>query len=266
MSKYPAVVVCGNNKGGVGKSTLAFHLAIGFLYQGFRVSCIDLDGGQGTLSRSIENRQKYSQSSGQNLDVPSFLRVSPEESPLEELKEKISQYIASCGADVVIIDCPGTDNALARYGHALADVLVSPMNDSSIDLDLFVNISQDGQSEVHVQKLPLGPYAHMVWEQRLERAAKQSVGLEWVVVRNRMHNLVSRNQLYIENILTRLSKRIGFHVVGTIGERVIFRELFPLGLTLLDKQEKNTTLSHITARQELRTLSDFLLKLLKLNA
>jgi chromosome partitioning protein len=44
-------------------------------------------------------------------------------------------------------------------------------------------------------------------------------------------------------------------VIPGLGERVIYRELFPKGLTLLDmKQIGDVGLGHITARQELREM------------
>jgi chromosome partitioning protein len=55
--------------------------------------------------------------------------------------------------------------------------------------------------------------------------------------------------------LEELSRRVGFRVIPGLGERVIYRELFPKGLTLLDLKELgNVGLSHIAARQELREL------------
>jgi chromosome partitioning protein len=52
-----------------------------------------------------------------------------------------------------------------------------------------------------------------------------------------------------------LSRRIGFRVVSGLSERVIYRELFPSGLTLLDRgQLGELGTSHIAARQELREM------------
>jgi chromosome partitioning protein len=52
-----------------------------------------------------------------------------------------------------------------------------------------------------------------------------------------------------------LAKRVGFRVIPGLGERVIYRELFPKGLTLLDIGHLGDLgMSHIAARQELREM------------
>jgi chromosome partitioning protein len=52
-----------------------------------------------------------------------------------------------------------------------------------------------------------------------------------------------------------LSRRVGFRIVPGLSERVVYRELFPSGLTLLDRgQLGELGTSHIAARQELREM------------
>jgi chromosome partitioning protein len=164
-----------------------------------------------------------------------------------------SLKIASSTWDVLIIDTAGYDSPLSRYAHSLADILVTPMNDSAIDLDLLVNVkdtSQPGQ-------LPLSHYAHLVWEQRMRKVVEQSGTLEWVIVRNRMHSLTSRNQVQLDKILTSLAQRIGFHMASSVGERVIFRELFAYGLTVVDQRKTGDTYS--AGHQEIRNITDRIL-------
>jgi chromosome partitioning protein len=55
------VIVVGNEKGGSGKSTTAFHLAIYLLYQGFRVASIDVDSRQQTFTNYVKNRRSWAQ-------------------------------------------------------------------------------------------------------------------------------------------------------------------------------------------------------------
>ena len=55
--------------------------------------------------------------------------------------------------------------------------------------------------------------------------------------------------------MTALSARIGFRMAPGFSERVIFRELFPQGLTLLDMLgERALKMAHLAARQELREM------------
>ena len=79
--------------------------------------------------------------------------------------------------------------------------------------------------------------------------------MDWIVVRNRTGHTEARNMARINKALTEMSKRVGFRVTHGLSERVIFRELFPSGLTLLDKGHLGDLgTSHLVARQELRTL------------
>jgi chromosome partitioning protein len=257
MNKPQFIVVLGNIKGGTGKSTLAMHLTVSLLYRGLSVSTVDLDGRQGSFSRYLENRKRYIQEHDRDIPTSDHLRLSPVlHESADPLKEQLNEFIENSKTDVVLIDTPGNDSLLSGYAHSLADVLITPLNDSFIDLDVLVNV----KASVPDHQLPLSVYAAMIWQQRMQKAALKKGSIEWLIVRNRMHSIASRNRLQMDKILLALSKRIGFHLAGSIGERIIFRELFDLGLTVLDKEEKQTLLSHISARQEIRVLTDMVLK------
>jgi cellulose biosynthesis protein BcsQ len=55
------VIVIGNEKGGSGKSTTSFHLAIYLLYQGYKVASIDVDSRQQTFTNYVKNRRNWAQ-------------------------------------------------------------------------------------------------------------------------------------------------------------------------------------------------------------
>ncbi|ETZ07641.1 ATPase MipZ [Holospora obtusa F1] len=260
--KSSLVVVWGNAKGGVGKSTLALHFALQCMYEKLSVACFDIDGDQGTLFRSIENRKQYCQQQNLSLPVPEIVRFCPSTySTVDMAKQALDACLEMHQhVDLLVIDTQGSDTLLGRYVHQKARVLVSPITESPLDLDLFVNISQI-QDQSHLT-LPFGSYANMVWEQRVAKASQSKEHLEWVVVRNRVNHQISRTQVHIEKILKSLSPRIGFHLGPSIGDRCIFRELFSYGLTVMDK-DGLTTLAHITARQEIRSLTQYILSLLK---
>ncbi|NCU12971.1 MAG: ATPase, partial [Sphingomonadaceae bacterium] len=79
--------------------------------------------------------------------------------------------------------------------------------------------------------------------------------MDWVVVRNRTQHTEARNMKRLDQALNELSKRVGFRIASGLSERVIYRELFPSGLTLLDKGHLGELgTSHLVARQELRSL------------
>ncbi len=253
----PRVLVLGNEKGGSGKSTTAMHLIVALLRQGRSVGVVDLDARQGTLSRYVENRRAFVESEGLPLPLPELRRVERSEAPTRaeaEAEEKAGLEAALAdlsGCDMLLIDTPGSDSHLSRLGHTLADVLISPMNDSFVDLDLLARIDGEGRKV-------LGPsvYSQMVWEQRQARARQGGRPIDWVVMRNRLAHLDARNKRDIARLLEQLAKRIGFRLAPGFGERVIFRQLFPQGLTLLDLRQSGAdlTMSHLAARQEVRAL------------
>jgi chromosome partitioning protein len=77
-------------------------------------------------------------------------------------------------------------------------------------------------------------------------------------MRNRLSPLDAKNKRRVGDALTALAQRIGFRVAPGLSERVIYREMFTAGLTLLDLSDEGAaasfTLSHVAARQELRDL------------
>ncbi|MEO1014435.1 MAG: division plane positioning ATPase MipZ [Pseudomonadota bacterium] len=255
------VIVLGNEKGGSGKSTAAMHIVVALLKSGARVAAIDLDMRQRSLSRYLENRRAFSEMMSSDLAFPETPRVDPSSldsreqawrEETERLQETFSR-LAHC--DFVVIDCPGADTHLSRLAHAHADTIVTPLNDSFVDFDLLARIDPE-TGEV------LGPslYSEMVWQARKRRAMSGvKGGIDWIVMRNRLSSTRANNKRHMGEKLDDLSTRIGFRLARGFGDRVIYRELFPKGLTLLDLGGKNapirlSTMSHVTARLEIRSL------------
>lgn len=251
------VIVFGNEKGGTGKSTLAMHAIVSLLKDGYTVSTIDIDGRQGTLSRYIENRQ-HAHRFNPMLEVPVHTRLLDQALP--SLQNALDQ---GRNADFLIIDTPGSYTEISAKAHSIADILVTPLNDSFIDLDLLVHI----EGEENTERLRPSTYANMVWEQRKKKMIDRKTSIEWFVVKNRLGHLMTKNKAHVDLVLRALSKRVGFHLLSGFGERVIFRELFLKGLTLLDLDTSETglTFSHAAARQELRLLMKSLLSVVQKN-
>jgi chromosome partitioning protein len=250
MTSHPHRIVFANEKGGTGKSTTAVHIAVALAFRGARVVAFDLDHRQRTMCRYFENRAETSQRRG--VDLPTAICHVVEGMDEAAMEEFIETW--SAGADFVVIDTPGRDDPLARHAATTADTLVTPMNDSFVDFDLIGQV--EGES-FKVRKLSF--YAELIWEARIKRSRtqiEQNRGqMDWVVVRNRTGYTEARNMARIEQALTEMSKRVGFRVAKGLSERVVYRELFPSGLTLLDKgQLGDLGTSHLVARQELRGL------------
>jgi len=246
----PHRIVFANEKGGTGKSTTAVHVAVALAYQGARVAALDLDPRQRTFHRYCENRAETVRRRDIALPSPSFGVF--EGDSIEALDAQTAELAE--GADFLVFDTPGRDDPFARHVATNADTLVTPMNDSFVDFDL---IGQVDAETFKVRRLSF--YAELIWEARLKRSRRQIEEqrreMDWVVVRNRTGHTDAKNQRRIEQALTELSKRVGFRVSSGLSERVIFRELFPSGLTLLDKGHLGDLgTSHLVARQELRAL------------
>ena len=246
----PHRIVFANEKGGTGKSTTAVHVAIALAYQGARVAAIDLDPRQRTLHRYLENRTETERRRGITLPGAKFAVFTGES------VELLEDMVAEIGKDMdfLVFDTPGRDDPFARHAATSADTLVTPLNDSFVDFDLI------GQVDAETFKIRrLSFYSELIWEARKKRAmatiVDQRRDMDWVVVRNRTQHVEARNMRRLEGALTELSKRVGFRVANGLSERVIYRELFPSGLTLLDKgQLGELGTSHLVARQELRSL------------
>lgn len=249
-SKEPLVIVFGNEKGGTGKSTLAMHAIIHLLYEGLQVGCIDVDGRQGTLSRYVENRQRYAADKQSSIPIPELRRIIETKSTDTNLIKRALEELSFC--DIIVIDSPGNDTPLSRQAHSFADILFTPVNDSFVDLDVLVHVDEKDDKP----HLTPSIYAEMVWDARKRKLVNQERPTEWIVVRNRLGHLFTKNKENVGQVLNELSGRIGFKLASGFGERVIFRELFLKGLTLLDLHEskEDLTFSHVAARQELRAL------------
>ena len=252
-------IVIGNEKGGTGKTTTAMHVVVSLLHLGFNVTAIDLDSRQRTFARYIENRQDFIRRSGKSLPIPTMhvvQRAKPPQGSAEELA-RLAEILADAktSANFIVIDTPGSDTELSRRGHAAADTLLTPMNDSFLDFDLLAKCDPENL-EIGSPSL----YSEFVWDCRKRRlmSNRENPSIEWVVMRNRVSSIGARNKRKVATAIERASQRIGCRVAAGLSERVIFRELFPLGLTVLDLPVPGLamplTMSHIAARQEVRAL------------
>lgn len=254
MSKR--IIVFGNQKGGTGKSTLAMHLVVNLLQKGNKVATIDVDARQGTFTRYIENREITKRENPSVLTPFHTPLFESEADTVSEIRKENLQNFSNLieslkDFDYIIVDTPGNDNNLSRIAHSFADVIITPMNESFIDLDLLVRINDSTEAT-----LKPSTYSEMVWNQKKERAIRDKGNIDWIVLVNRMSSIASKNRTELDRVLVALAGRIGFRLAKGFKERVIFRELFLSGLTLLDRNITSTqmSLSHIAARQELNDL------------
>lgn len=259
------VIVVGNEKGGAGKSTLSIHLTVALLKAGYKVACIDLDTRQQTMTRFFENRRSWSANAHWDIELPRHCAMHRGESNDVAANEAMEfSLFAQAIGDVeheyefVVIDTPGSDSYLMRLAHSLADTLVSPLNDSYVDVDVFSRVRHD-----RTQRGGISQYADLVLQARRKRRLVDNGIIDWVMVRNRVATLASNNAKQIAVSLGRLSRELGFRVAEGFHDRVIFRELFPIGLTALDPIEEGAgsgalTSSQQAARREIESLLEAL--------
>jgi chromosome partitioning protein len=255
------VVVLGNEKGGSGKSTAALHIAVALLKAGQRVATIDLDCRQQSFTRYINNRSAWARRTGLNLELPVHccIRLGETMQIADNENSEFQQFVEAVSAvertfDFIVIDTPGTDSYLMRLAHSMADTLVTPINDSFLDFDVL------GQVDPATYAVT-GPshYAEMVRDTRRKRRQLDGATTDWIVVRNRLSMLGSRNKQLVADGLKELSFQLGFRAIDGFAERVVYREFFPRGLTALDDIDEATlgtrpSLGHVTAREEVTSL------------
>lgn len=246
-SSKPMIIVIGNEKGGAGKTTTAMHLITSMMYLGFKITSIDTDVRQASLSTYIANRLHTKKELNSDIPMPEHYKISSTEDSDKELVEILKKSVNS---DFIVIDTPGTSNKLSNCAHSYADIIITPINDSFVDLDLLANVDGTNLSVIRP-----GIYSQMIWEQKMQKASRDKKSIEWIIIRNRISAIDTHNKRNVEKVLDSLSKRVGCKIAPGFGERVIFRELFLKGLTLLDVKNASLnftfTTSHIIARQEL---------------
>ena len=248
------MIVFANEKGGVGKSTLAFHTAVALADAGRKVACIDLDYAQATLSRALTNREATCRLLKTGLPMPRYTALA------QPSGAYLSQEIARIGSDCdfILIDVAGADSPIARRAIAMADTLVTPVSCSFTDLDVL------GQFDAHSQRLTrLGHFTRLV---QALNAARQDLRLQapdWIVMPNRSRAAGSHNEIVARKALGRLAGKAGFRLGEGLGDRVAYRELFLFGLTHIDlKRLPSLAKVKVTARREIeQLLADLALQL-----
>lgn len=253
------VIVVGNEKGGSGKSTVAIHIAVALMKAGQRVATVDLDSRQRSFTNYIENRRAWAQRMGHDLETPRHHCIE------QKAEYPTADEVADCNAFTetveelanthafVVIDTPGHNRYLMRLAHSMADTLITPLNDSFVDFDALGTVDPDT-----FRVTGIGHYARIVEEARRQRQVDH-LDIDWIVLRNRLSSLGSRNRRFIGRALEELSQKLHFRCVDGLAERVIFREFYPRGLTAVDDLDEATlgtrpTMSHVSARMEMESL------------
>jgi chromosome partitioning protein len=259
------VIVLGNEKGGSGKSTTAMHVAAALMNAGQRVATIDLDSRQQTFTHYVQHRRSWSELACANLPIPTHFCIGRGATLKLDENEAIefAGFAEAVTAvqqthDFVVVDTPGNDSYLMRLAHSMADTLITPLNDSFVDFDVLGRVDPATYALIGESH-----YAEMVRDARRQRRDIDGARIDWVVVRNRVSVLDSRNQRLVGEGLYELAAQLGFRCVDGLAERTVYREFFPRGLTAVDAVDENTrgvgpSLIDPAARQEVTSLIEAL--------
>ncbi|OED45549.1 hypothetical protein AB836_01495 [Rickettsiales bacterium (ex Bugula neritina AB1)] len=245
------IIVFSNIKGGAGKSTLSIHVAIDLMFRGYKVAVIDLDAKQGTTKNFYRDRLK-NLSSHKPTPYCTFLHLSDidsrkfayeeDDDNLKKTFQKLSNY------DVIICDTSGNnDNNFSQLSLKYADVVVSPLNPSYVDLSLFVYINKEKQ------KIIPGEYVEFI-----KKYTKED--LKWYVIPNRSSFNNTNYEKSIE-ILNMIKNDFNFKILSSIYDRFIYQQWFKIGLSCFDINIKNykDPNSILNARREINVIVDEIL-------
>ena len=219
------LVVFANEKGGVGKSTLAFHCALALAHLGKRVLAIDCDRRQQTLRHLLEARDGTMRALKVDLPRPSHAVLDKQSGAL--LLQEIERLGRDC--DFILIDLPGHDSPVARRAIALANTIVTPVNCSPADIHGLGSVNP-----VNHQLRKAAPFAELIVAMRAERIVSGLDPFDWVVVKNRIRRCELRLILSADRDLATMARDLGFRFINGLTERLIYRELLPFGLSHSD--------------------------------
>jgi chromosome partitioning protein len=255
----PHVIVIGNHKGGCGKSTVSTHVIVALLQEGKRVAALDLDVEQQTLTRYLENRHAWGHEHGVKLALPDVMpsnTITGEGFGQNPAADATEFAIILCKLreryDFVVIDTPSGGAYLSLLAHSMADTLLTPINDSFVDLDLIGTIGPATEFAPRRTR-----YRETVSNAAALRSSICGLATDWVIVRNRLSATSTRNERQVSELLHTMAPAIGFRLASGLVERVIYREFFPVGLTAFDPLDEavlglKPTMSHLMARREVR--------------
>ena len=255
----PLVLAVANEKGGVGKTTLAAHLIAAMLEAGLGVGVIDIDARQKSTGQWWTNRALAGRRAGLPAVMlesirPTYLpdRRQSETQDLELLLAAIRSQIEH-GARVVVIDCPGADSFLAEVALTSADILVTPVGASPLDLDLLARFDAERREYREASVFTEAVAAARVRREDGFGAGSPIAPLRWFVAVNRLRPDENPATLRPVADLHALSGRLGFAVIPGLRERPVYRDLWREGLTVFDLNLRSTPDAR-PARGEVRAL------------
>jgi cellulose biosynthesis protein BcsQ len=243
------VVTISGFKGGTGKTTIAALLGVAAVKDGLRVASLDLDRNTRNLSSFLMLRR------ASRLAAPDHVMLMDMETETRNAKPKHSGRLEPLvrmarmdGYDLLLIDTSSGNLADVYEAHLLADVILTPMNESPADMHgLFAPVGSLAAPKVN--------YRDMIETVRFDRRRAGLPVQRWHVVMNRVSPLPSRVAAVVNSRIEALSAEAGFESVFQIRDRVAHRALALEGRSVFDETpDGRLTMSELAGRSEVRTL------------
>ena len=197
-----------------------------------------------TLGRFISRLKKIGRAHKDDFTGSSALSHSAD---LRQFISQLKKIGRARKYDFIVIDTPGGVQHLALIAHGMANTLITPINDSLVDLDVLVAIEQND-----LEPQP-SVYAKTVWRALEARRKVSGRTTDWIVVRNRLESIESSNQRQMTRVLDVIQRTLGFRIARGLLERPVYREFFAAGLTVFDPVEEFNSAA-VPARIEMQNL------------
>ncbi len=244
------VVTVGGFKGGTGKTTVAALLGVAAVKDGLRVACLDLDRNTRNLSSFVTLRRASRLESPDHvmlMDMDEDVRANARPRHSGRL-DPLVRMARMDGYDLLIIDTSSGNLADVYEAHLLADVILTPMNESPADMHgLFAPLGSAAAPKIN--------YREMIDTVRFDRKRAGLPEQRWQVVMNRVSALPSKIGNTINDRVAVLAREAGFESVWSLRDRVVHRAIALEGRTVFDApSDGKLSMSELSGRQEVRAL------------
>jgi chromosome partitioning protein len=246
------VVTISGFKGGTGKTTVAALLGIAAVKTGMRTAALDLDRNTRNLSNFLTVRRAAKLACPDHvmlMDLDVDVTARPKHSGRLEPLVRMARMD---GYDLLIIDTSSGNLADVYEAHLLADVILTPMNESPADMHgLFAVPGSPAAPRIN--------YRDMVETVRFDRSRAGMPMQRWHVVMNRVTALPTKVGSIISDRVDALSREAGFASMWSLRDRVAHRALALEGRSVFDDPaDGKLTMSEIAGRSEVRALLSIL--------
>lgn len=240
------IVTVSGFKGGTGKTTLSALLAVAALKDGRKVVTLDLDRNTRNLSAFLDERRRAGLATPDHMSLIDF-GEAPRRGVAGRL-EPLMRLAKLDGYDLLVIDTSSGHHQDLYEAHLLADVVLTPMNESPADLHGLFTAS--GQ-----RNAPKSNYRDLIETCRFDRRRARLPHQQWHVVLNRIAPLPTRIGSTIQDRVEALRTQAGYDGLWRVRDRVVHRSIAFDGRTIFDAPaDGKLSMSEITGRTEIRSM------------